>query len=185
MRGNDDGCLFLGVSVPRELADAVSSAQEGLRPMCADAAWTTRGRLHLTLRFFGVVPERMRGGLEDDIAAVARATPRFTLRTTGIGPSPGPAPSMLWVGFRDSPEFSRAVRAVDAATGASAPHAPPLMGPTPHVTAARFPDAVPSTCRAVRPVDLEFPVASWTLFRSVPGPDGTDYEPLTVFSLAV
>lgn len=185
MRGNDDGRLFLGMSVPREVADAVTAAQDGLRTMCADAAWTARDRLHLTLRFFGVVPEPIRGRLEDDIAAVAKATERFTLRTTGIGPSPGPAPSMLWVVFRDTPEFSGAVRAVDAATVASAPHAPPLMGPTPHVTVARFPGAVPSACGTFRPIDLEVPVASWTLFRSVPGPDGTDYEPLAVFSLAV
>jgi 2'-5' RNA ligase len=90
--------LFAAVYPPDDelerLAAALGSLPDGLRPV-------RREQWHLTVAFYGEVPESRVDGLTERLARAAARTPAFELRLLGGGTFPGQAGKarVVWVGI--------------------------------------------------------------------------------------
>jgi 2'-5' RNA ligase len=71
--------LFAALPIPTEIADDLARRQEGL----VGARWSAADKLHVTLRFFGEVPETTAADLDDALAAIAGAA--FDVELAGVG----------------------------------------------------------------------------------------------------
>ena len=81
---------FLAIELPDALRPGLAQIQEELKRSRADVRWVQVGNIHLTLKFFGNVPE-------DEIDALALAARQaaaeaapLQLQATGVGAFPSP-----------------------------------------------------------------------------------------------
>jgi 2'-5' RNA ligase len=96
--------LFSAIELAEDAKLAVAAEQRRLRAALGDPAairWTGLAQMHLTLLFFGEVPDEL---VERLVEAFSRDVPRsaFTVRFRGLGvfPPAGP-PRVLWLGVKD------------------------------------------------------------------------------------
>jgi 2'-5' RNA ligase len=175
--------LFLGLSPPRSIADALARIGGGI----PGARWEPPERLHVTLRFFGEVDHGMARRI---IRALERVTaPEFELAIRGVGVFPlrGPA-RVLWAGFEDDDPVLELRHAVDRVLE------PLRLAPErrkfhAHVTLARLSHSPEARVAAfvtehalVR--SEPFPVTSMTLYSSVLSPHGSKYRAEAEIDLA-
>ena len=180
--------LFLGLGLPPAWQDALARLEADLRPgLRSRTTWTRPGNWHLTLRFLGAVGQERLGALRQALEAVAFAP--FTLRAGGAGrfPAGGAGPvRVVWVGAEQGgAELAALAAAIDAALE------PLGLGPRerpfrPHLTLLRVKadggDAWAGLIEKVARVPWPaHGVESFTLWRSVPGPDGPKYTALAGF----
>jgi RNA 2',3'-cyclic 3'-phosphodiesterase len=161
--------LFVGVDLPGQVKDVLSSVVERLRPEAPAAKWVPRDNLHLTMSFLGEIDESRVPGILDALAEAAGNEPGpidTVLEGSGAFPSPRRA-RVLWVGLGD-PHGRLASLA-----GAVASQLEPLGFPqekrpwTPHLTIARFRQPMnTSTMSGARIEPVAFIVSAVTLFRS-------------------
>lgn len=71
--------LFAAVAVPEEIGEPLTRRMHGLE----GARWRPLEALHITLRFFGDVQERVAEDLDIELATIAR--PPFGLELEGVG----------------------------------------------------------------------------------------------------
>ena len=71
--------LFAGLAIPLDIAEGLGRRQQGL----PGARWSPAEALHVTLRFFGEVPEPVAAELDDGLAAVAMEGFELELRGAG------------------------------------------------------------------------------------------------------
>ena len=91
---------FLAIELPDALRPGLAQIQGELKRSHADVRWVAVGNIHLTLKFFGNVPE-------DEIDALALAARQaaaeaapLQLQATGVGAFPSPnAPRVVWLGL--------------------------------------------------------------------------------------
>ena len=91
---------FLAIELPEALRAGLAQVQEELKRSRADVRWVPAGNIHLTLKFFGNVPD-------DEIEALAQAAREaaaeaapLQLQATGAGAFPSPtAPRVVWLGL--------------------------------------------------------------------------------------
>lgn len=146
--------LFAAVPVPDDLAEAMMALQTGI----ADARWRPPEALHVTLRFFGDIPEDRAEDLDAELSAIA-ARP-FALALNGVGSfGEGHRINAVWAGVAPSEGLSHlAARCETAARRAGLK--PETRKFHPHVTLAYL----------TRPNPVE--VAAWVqahnLFRGEP-----------------
>lgn len=102
--------LFAALSLPPDVALVLTQAQVGL----PGARWRPIESLHVTLRFFGDVPENQAADLDAELAGLAR--PGFTLELEGVGCfGEGAAIEAVWAGVADSPALNRLARSCEIA----------------------------------------------------------------------
>lgn len=186
--------LFAAVPLPAALRD------EAGRWVAALAADPTTGRrvrwsrpegLHLTLHFFGEVPDAERGRVSAALAAAVAAAPgAFDLSFEGLGAFPSPARArVVWVGAAGE-GVARLVR-LQAAVAAEVARAGFPVESRPfhaHLTLGRVAGAPPPGLRraieaaARRPLG-RLTVEAVTLYRSEPSPGGSRYTPLETWTL--
>ncbi len=89
---------FLAIELPDALRPGLAQVQGELKRSHADVRWVQVGNIHLTLKFFGNVPE-------DEIDALALAARQaaaeaapLQLQATGVGAFPSPKPPG-WCGW--------------------------------------------------------------------------------------
>jgi 2'-5' RNA ligase len=101
-----------------------------VRAVAADA-------VHLTLKFFGDLPEDRIQEASEVITSVVETTPGFELQLRGLGAFPSERrPSVIWVGISGGEACTRLVEKLELALGeAGFPHATRSFQP--HVTLAR------------------------------------------------
>lgn len=129
-------------SVLAHLEDAVAAV-----PDDADLRWTATEARHLTLAFYGEVPDETVSDLEERLERAARRSSALELRLAGAGRFDG---RVLWMGCAGDVERLRRLAQAAAAAGRRAGVPTHERRPfRPHVTLAR--------CR--RPVDLRPQVA--------------------------
>jgi 2'-5' RNA ligase len=181
---------FLAIELPDALRPGLTQVQEELKRSRADVRWVPVGNIHLTLKFFGNVPE-------DEIDALVRAARTATaaaapleLQVTGAGAFPSPnAPRVVWLGLGgDVLPLTRLYYGLEKAfTGLG--YLPEGRAFNPHLTLGRVKSPANRERLAARlaklpPVEWpEFTVTELVLFRSVLSPQGSVYTPLEVIPL--
>lgn len=160
-------------------------ATEPLRSEIHGARWTARKLWHVTLKFFGEVPEDRLPEVQEVILRAVKGTGKVESYLTDIGAFPNlNRARVLWVGIADP---AHALQDLAARVEAGWPDGRyrPLHA---HLTLARFnhPGRVRATVDKFRPFDFDrspFSIDKATLYRSHLGRGGPLYEPLQEFSL--
>ncbi len=174
--------LFAALPIPAPVAQRLSALQAGLegRPVAPEA-------FHLTLAFFGALPEPTAEELHHALAAVD--APRFSLWLDGVGAFGGRKPTAVYAALRPEPALDRLqAKVAQAARGAGA--APEPRRFTPHVTLSRYAPGALSPAAAARALAargafLAGPVAAeaFALYRSDLGRGGPVYTALATYPL--
>ena len=181
---------FLALELPDSLRPGLAQVQEDLKRSRAEVRWVAVGNIHLTMKFFGNVPDDEIGSLALAAREVAAEAAPLQLQVTGAGAFPSPqAPRVVWVGlggdlvpltqlfYRLEKEF--------AALG----YLPEGRAFNPHLTLGRVKSPVNrdrlAKLLATMP-SLNWPpftVKELILFQSVLSPQGSKYTPLQVIPL--
>ncbi|HEX4196642.1 MAG TPA: RNA 2',3'-cyclic phosphodiesterase [Caulobacteraceae bacterium] len=146
--------LFAALAPPPQIAEALASRQSGL----AGAAWRPVEALHVTLRFFGEMPETTADDLDAELTRVGGAP--LTIELQGVGAfADGADIHAVWAGVAENPALGRLARRCETAAR-RAGLKPETRSWRPHLTLAYLNRAEPAA------------VAAWTqannLLRSPP-----------------
>jgi 2'-5' RNA ligase len=95
--------LFAALDLPDFIADRVMPLMKGV----PGAKWRPRENLHLTLRFFGDVPEPAADEIDLGLSYVAESAAPFDLKLKGAGAFGGADPHTLWIGAAESPALAK------------------------------------------------------------------------------
>jgi len=96
--------LFVAVSVPDNVKDAMAAAQAEFRRALPGNAvrWTSRSQFHLTLKFLGNVEPESVQRLTDGLGGACADFAPLRLRAQGVGFFPNArSPRVLWAGVSD------------------------------------------------------------------------------------
>lgn len=174
---------FLGVPV-----DAIFAAQ--LRPLLVNMQsqtwarslrWVEPPNLHLTLAFLGDQPLELIQSLQHDLLAPLASLPVFQLRSHCLSTFPDAKSSIVALEFHGCDALQQLKAVVDEALRQSGlvPDPRPLR---PHITLARGRRGQRLPLQA-QPCELNLSVCRVSLFQSVPGAAGSDYQPLWSIAL--
>lgn len=103
--------LFAALSLPDDVAAPLTALMKGV----GGAKWRPRENLHLTLRFFGELPEPVAEDLDVELEAATRGIGPFSLRLKGAGSFGGVDPHALWIGAAESESLKRLAAACEKA----------------------------------------------------------------------
>jgi RNA 2',3'-cyclic 3'-phosphodiesterase len=181
--------LFAGIEIDdivRERAAAIADSARAALDRALSIRWVPPQNLHITLWFFGEVPER---GAADILNAIDDPflASSFDLHVAGLGAFPQSGiPRVLWLGVRSGADSLTRLHA-ELATRLHPLGLEPERRPlSPHMTLARV-KGLRSGARPpeVRALWRDLPgdagscrVDALTLFRSRLSPKGAAYEPL-------
>jgi 2'-5' RNA ligase len=147
--------------------------------------------MHLTLHFFGEIPEERIPGFSTlfDDPELGRPAIRTRLGAPGFFPTSG-APRVLWIGLQEGVEemsdfwrlFTRKLEPLRRADGPLCEWAQDGRGFVPHVTVARSGSTPLSThwAKEVTVPSGEFLITECVLFQSVLRAGGSHYVPLRI-----
>src|SRR5947209_12703016 len=167
--------LFVAIELP----ESTKRLLVDLDPQIYVARWLDAEQMHLTLGFFGVVPEDVDLKLREKLSAIVFGA--FFLPIVGVGtfPPKGP-PKIIWIGVgRGHPHlFQLHKRVQEAALGAVLE--PDLRTFHPHVTLARCQEVSPQTIRPFLKSHADFDagmihVEAFSLNSSALTPAGSVY----------
>ena len=167
--------LFAALPLPSEIGQALSRRQTGIE----GARWSPPQNLHLTLRFFGDVPESTAADIDTELSGVSG--PPMELSLEGVGSfGEGRQLRALWAGVSDSPGLRQLAGRCEAAAR-RAGLKPEARAFKPHVTLAYLKRADPSRVGAwIQGHNLlKSPAfrADWFgLYSSWTSQDGSRYE---------
>ena len=181
--------LFAAFAVPDSVRAGIVSAFSRARSLAPRVKWVAPEGMHLTLHFFGEIPEEQVDAFGPVFSdpSLRRAPIRAALGSAGFFPPAG-TPRVLWVGIRDGAEemrrfWTRLTERLQPLRGPQGPlrgWEPDRRGFSPHITVARSGSAPLdprwATEAAVPPG--EFPITECVLFQSLLGSGGARYLPL-------
>lgn len=96
--------LFVAISLPDHVRQAITAAQEELRKLVSPTAirWTNPGQFHLTLKFLGDVPAGQVGALQAALQPICAAAHVLSLCAQGVGFFPDErSPRVIWAGINE------------------------------------------------------------------------------------
>jgi 2'-5' RNA ligase len=174
--------LFAAVAVPFEIGEGLARHQRDIE----GARWRPLEAMHITLRFFGDIPENRAEDLDLELSRVPGAP--LDLRLAGAGAfGKGERIEAVWAGVEENPALSiLAGRCERAARRAGLK--PETRNYHPHVTLAylRRPDPV-QVAAWIQANNLlrspSFRVGSFGLYSSVQTGEGSRYEVERVYAL--
>ena len=148
-----------------------------LDPQIEGVRWTVPEQMHLTLGFFGDVPESVELVLRDKLSAIRFGA--FFLPIVGLGtfPTKGP-PKIIWIGVGTGhPHLFQIYKRVQEAA-LNAGLEPELRSWHPHITVARCRDTSPQVVRKFLKTNADldlgmFRVESFHLYSSKLLPAGS------------
>jgi RNA 2',3'-cyclic 3'-phosphodiesterase len=123
--------IFAALDLPDDVAERLLALMKGV----AGAKWRPRENLHLTLRFFGDVPEPVANDIDAELGEIAETNPAFDLQLKGVGSFGGADPRALWVGARESAALTKLAKDCERAARRTGLR-PEAHKFTPHVTLA-------------------------------------------------
>lgn len=171
---------FLAVPLEEPALGAAATLMDGLRAEFDGVRWARPEGLHVTVHFFGPLPEERWDAMTDAVAPVAAGASPFELRIEGLGafPAHGP-PRVLWLGAADGREPLARLVAACAERLAAVGVAVETHEHAPHVTLGR-PRARWDGQRRRAWREREAALPSFTarrvvLYESLPGPGGSRY----------
>ncbi len=180
---------FLAVALPEEIKEILRGLQEELRAAGAGVRWVRPEGFHLTLKFFGEIPEKKLPSLVQAAEQTARDFEPFELTLSEIGffPEKG-TPRVVWVGLSGEletlKELHRRLEKAFKKTGF-----PPEKRPFhPHLTLGRVKEPQSTEALRRRAAELSVPRKSFrveglTFYRSKLRPDGALYTALATVEL--
>lgn len=146
--------LFAAIALPEDVAEGLSIRQYGLEGV----RWRPMETLHITLRFFGEVQERMADDLDSELQGVGGGP--FALSLAGVGAfGEGERISALWAGVGPNPSLNQLAARCEAAARRAGLKAESRTY-KPHVTLAYT--------RGLDPRDAAVWVQSHNLLKSPP-----------------
>jgi RNA 2',3'-cyclic 3'-phosphodiesterase len=134
--------LFVAIDLPESTREFLA----GLDPHIRGVRWTDAAQMHLTLAFFGDVPDDVDLALREKLGAIQFGA--FFLPITAIGtfPPKGP-PKIIWIGVGQAhPHLFQIHKRVQEAALAAGLE-PELRPWHPHITIARCRDVAPQSLR--------------------------------------
>jgi len=181
---------FLAIETPDSLRPGLALVQGELKRSRADVRWVPPGNIHLTLKFFGNVPDEEIGALALAARRVAEQEEPFHLRVTVAGAFPSPkAPRVVWLGLGgDVIPLTRLYHGLEKAFAALG-YPPEGRAFNPHLTLGRVKspanrEKLAGMLAQLPPLDWpSFTVKELILFQSVLSPQGSKYTPLQVIPL--
>lgn len=178
--------LFLAVPLPETALAAAARSCDSLRDRCPRARWTREENLHATVLFLGDVEDAQLDELVPAFREAFGPVAPFGLEARGIVPGPpGRRPTMLWIGFGDSAEFSALSSAAYDIASRELDLPPWRDEAAPHVTLARFRDGLPAPCVLAAgqvAFSAAFTAEECVLFESRLSADGPTYIELNRFA---
>jgi len=181
---------FLAIDLPPGLRPPLAQVQEELKRSGADVRWVPVSNIHLTLKFFGQLPEGEVEPLTQAAQEVAASQAPFELQITTPGAFPSlKSPRVVWVGIGGEvlslAQFYRRLETALATLG----HLPEGRPFHPHLTLGRV--RSPAGRERLAKMLKELAVPQWPpfkvneiiLFRSNLSPQGSTYTPLKVIPL--
>lgn len=178
--------LFIAVDVPESHRRSVEAAVAPLKAVLPGARWTSQATWHVTLKFFGEVPDDRLAAVKGAVGRALEGRRPVESRLTEVGAFPSMVKArVLWVGIED-PDASLARMAGRIGTELGIDQDRPLH---PHLTLARMkvPVAIGPAVDRFSPYALEtgsFVFDRVTLFRSYTERTGARYEPLQQWLLS-
>jgi RNA 2',3'-cyclic 3'-phosphodiesterase len=169
--------------VPDGHLKSIESATAPLHAELSQTRWTKPEQWHLTLKFFGQVPEDRLPELIEAIDRATRGTGPIESALEDLGAFPSVRRArVLWVGLGDPEEK---LRSLAERIGSECGY-PPEERFKAHLTLARFkvPQPVGKLIDEHRPLDWDrspFVIDKATLVHSVLGRAGARYEPVAEF----
>jgi 2'-5' RNA ligase len=188
-RSEDDSRLrlFYAVELPSEVRERMAEHIARLRAEMprVRAGWERTEKLHLTLKFFGAVPQSRVAALTLAAGRATSARAPFTLTVADAGAfPPRKAPRVLWLGLRDSRgDLARLHQTLETECAvAGFPREERSFHP--HITIARLREPRTALALAELHRELGFPPLEITvneivLMRSELGPGGSRYTALS------
>lgn len=167
--------LFAAVAVPEDVAEELAHRQTGL----AGARWRPADALHVTLRFFGELPETTAAELDDLLAGIR--APAFDLHLLGAGVfGEGDHVRAVWAGVAENQALRRLAGKCET-TAKRAGLKPEARTYRPHVTLAYLRRSDPVKTAAWMADHNLLRTRSWRpaefgLYSSWSGPDGSRYD---------
>jgi 2'-5' RNA ligase len=123
--------LFCAVEIPDDVSERLIAIQRGV----PNASWSPRENLHLTLRFFGDVPEPTADEIDSALDEVAAGAAPFEMRLKGAGFFGGDNPHALYIGVAPSEALQQLAADCERAARRAGVK-PETRKYTPHVTLA-------------------------------------------------
>ncbi|BCA78794.1 RNA 2',3'-cyclic phosphodiesterase [Desulfuromonas sp. AOP6] len=172
---------FLAIPLNKEVREALTDLQKNLGADWPGVRWTGPDHLHLTLRFFGDLPEECLEKIGEVMLSVKSFTAPFSAPVRGIGAFPSTTrPRVIWAGVQGGAPLASLY--VQLENGLSGIGLPPEERPfTPHLTLGRcripFAGAAKVLSR-FRNTDLgSLNIDRLILYESRLGPDGATHIP--------
>ena len=181
---------FLAIEIPDSLRPGLAQVTGELKRSHAEVRWVPVGNIHLTLKFFGNVPDEEIGALALAAREVAAAAAPFHLQVTGAGAFPSrQAPRVVWVGLGgDVVPLTQLYYRLEKAF-ATLGYLSEGRAFNPHLTLGRVKspanrDKLAGMLAKMPPLNWPpFTVKELILFQSVLSPQGSKYTPLKVIPL--
>jgi 2'-5' RNA ligase len=181
---------FLAIEMPETLRPGLALVQGELKRSKADVRWVTPENIHLTLKFFGNVPDDEIETLALAAREVAQTEEPFQLKATIAGAFPSPrAPRVVWLGLGgDVVPLNRLYHRLEKAF-ADLGYPQENRAFNPHLTLGRVKspanrEKLAGMLEKLPPLDWPpFEVKELVLFQSVLSPKGSKYTPLKVIPL--
>jgi len=172
--------LFVGLGLPADLAARLEALGGGV----PGARWVAARNLHVTLRFIGEVDEAQAEDLHDHLCRLH--APPLALTIENFGAFGGAKPRALWAAIKADPALDSLQHKIEQAAQAIG-LAPEGRKFTPHITLAWLKGApaerVVGFMTHHTPWSAPLPVAAFTLYRSLLGAGGAEYQALTEYPL--
>ena len=181
--------VFAALALPVSVSSAIAAAFSRARSLAPRVKWVASEGMHLTLHFFGEIPDAEVEGFAPVFAdpGLRRPPIRARLGRAGFFPPSG-MPRVMWVGIQEGTEDMRAFWArfterLEPLRGPGGPlrsWEPDRRGFSPHITVAR-PGAAPLDPRWASEAGVpaqEFSITECVLFQSLLGSGGARYLPL-------
>jgi 2'-5' RNA ligase len=184
---------FAAIPLPPELKDRVAAIQRRLDSGLGRnlVRWTGPEQLHLTLRFYGEVPEANVTELSTALRKATEGVRRFELRLTGLGGFPSlRRPAVVWLGLEGEIEpLQKLETQIERETARFGSHSE-TRAFHPHLTIGRVKrvaDASPRVGQALAAEAMErvgaLPGACVQLIQSQLKPGGSVYTVLEEIAL--
>ena len=178
---------FLAIELPHDIRQKLSHHMERWRSIKADVKWVQPSRMHITLKFFGEIPEPHIPSIMQTCEKVCAAQRPFQLAIAGTGIFPNlKKPRVLWAGITEDKNMlinlQQQLEDSLCATG----FAKEKRSFSPHLTVGRIRSSKRTSqlikiFMAERIKTIPFTVNSVSLFKSVLTPQGPKYFVLGTF----
>lgn len=184
---------FVAIHVPSELLERILCVQRELQRVAKTEAvrWTPLEQMHVTLKFFGNVPNERLSALEIALAEAVIGSAPFSLSLEGFGCFPSARnPSVFWAGLVGQVEALKQLQArIEARTNCFASHEENREF-HPHLTVGRAKNRGPESRRVADALEKfrlakmgQWTVSEIALMRSKLSPKGAIHTQLAVVKL--